>query len=451
MHSELQTGNFELATGLCIPDLTTMEDSVSFLFSTGRRLLEKDGVSEEFKESLWSRESIDPAMLRVPVVILIFIALWSVNLLLLDRCNVSYHGVLQIKNSPIVFAFWVSLLGGIIYLVNYICCFEMVGFNTEFTMSMYYFVILLSIFIVNNSCFDLVCGVCIPQGIVDSMNINENKNSFMRLLRMIFIPNNMISFPEIVLADAMTSMSKVFKDVGITIIAIYSSVTNTPIITYHNEGMILIALLAALPFAIRVRQCSIQYLGCNDSLGRIPIMLNIIKYCTAFPPIFIACMATLGYYHPYLPFLTSVLTAVNSLYSFTWDIMMDWGLLQISLKEGKLVTRSQSYFPTLLYYCVSVSNLILRFAWASNIYIPYFQQMEPHHLVFMLEVVEVIRRAVWNIFRIEWEIINNDREKDTLEEKERDKQARIRTRTGSSGQGTLNGENMHGSGGVMSP
>jgi len=60
----------------------------------------------------------------------------------------------------------------------------------------------------------------------------------------------------------------------------------------HDNAMILIALLASLPFWLRVRQCWVQYDGCNDSISRIPIVLNMIKYTTAFPPIWITGIST---------------------------------------------------------------------------------------------------------------------------------------------------------------
>ena len=34
-----------------------------------------------------------------------------------------------------------------------------------------------------------------------------------------------------------------------------------------------------------------------------------------------------------------------------------------------------------------------------------FATLHPSHLILFIEVAEVFRRAMWNIFRIEWEII----------------------------------------------
>ena len=188
---------------------------------------------------------------------------------------------------------------------------------------------------------------------------------------------------------------------------------------------------------------------------------------SAFPPIWLAAAATLGFYHPNLPTFIMLTTAVNSLYRFIWDICMDWGLLWYSLRDGKCGVRSRFLYPLIAYLLVSVFNLTLRFAWAANQFpsLLLMAGIDASSLVFVLELLEVrvlfyfsclrclslslsiyyclsalsdtswhvsnhhlplnqssidtiltlliitkqvLRRAVWNMFRIEWEIINTE-------------------------------------------
>lgn len=77
----------------------------------------------------------------------------------------------------------------------------------------------------------------------------ENRSTFYRLVTLMFFPQNTITFPEVLLADAFCSLSKVLKDVGITIVAVYSYTYGTSVVTHHDNAMILIALLSSLPFA----------------------------------------------------------------------------------------------------------------------------------------------------------------------------------------------------------
>ena len=76
----------------------------------------------------------------------------------------------------------------------------------------------------------------------------DTRSSFFRLLRTCFFPGTSVTFPEVLLADAMTSISKALKDLGVTIVAVYAQTSSTPVVNYHTEGMILVALLASLPF-----------------------------------------------------------------------------------------------------------------------------------------------------------------------------------------------------------
>jgi hypothetical protein len=68
---------------------------------------------------------------------------------------------------------------------------------------------------------------------------------------------------------------------------------------------------------VRVRQCWVQLDNAPDMLAKLPISLNIIKYLSAFPPIWLAAVASLGYFHPDLPMITAVFATINSLYSYS--------------------------------------------------------------------------------------------------------------------------------------
>lgn len=168
-------------------------------------------------------------------------------------------------------------------------------------------------------------------------------------------------------------------------------------------------------FSLRIRQCLVQYYSVTDLSLRIPITLNIIKYCSSFPPIWLAALASLGYFHPSLPTLTALMATINSIYSFLWDIIMDWGLLSLySPSPPNIVPpspgsfRPRTIFSFPLHLFVSCLNLVLRFSWAAN-RVQGLSSLPPSQLVLIIELAEVFRRGVWNIFRIEWEINQQER------------------------------------------
>jgi hypothetical protein len=52
----------------------------------------------------------------------------------------------------------------------------------------------------------------------------------------------------------------------------------------------------------------------------------------------------------------------STLYSYTWDITMDWGLLR-GTKPGHRLLRDRLKYPKYLYYFSAITNFFLRFAW----------------------------------------------------------------------------------------
>ena len=76
--------------------------------SSGRSLIgstvEKVGstaatIVPKWKESLWDVSSTEPAMLRVPIVVLTFIILFALDVIILDRFKLQYHNVMSIKSG----------------------------------------------------------------------------------------------------------------------------------------------------------------------------------------------------------------------------------------------------------------------------------------------------------------------------------------------------------------
>lgn len=73
---------------------------------------------------------------------------------------------------------------------------------------------------------------------------------------------------------------------------------------------------------VRIKQCSVQYFGSSDPTIKFQVFLNIMKYFSAFPPIWIAAIASLGYFHPNLPTITAVMATINSLYGFLVSLLI---------------------------------------------------------------------------------------------------------------------------------
>ena len=88
-----------------------MEEYLYPIFSTdydSKRVLETRHLAGEninaipkWKQSLWDNNSIEPAMLRVPIVLLAFVFLWGINVVILDKFKLPYQSAMSIKSGNV--------------------------------------------------------------------------------------------------------------------------------------------------------------------------------------------------------------------------------------------------------------------------------------------------------------------------------------------------------------
>jgi len=57
-----------------------------------------------------------------------------------------------------------------------------------------------------------------------------------------------------------------------------------------------------------------------------------------------------------------IISIFSTLYSYSWDLYMDWGLLR-SREKGKMFLRPKLFYPTWFYYYAIISNFIMRMFW----------------------------------------------------------------------------------------
>nr|VZH94614.1 unnamed protein product [Spirometra erinaceieuropaei] len=149
-------------------------------------------------------------------------------------------------------------------------------------------------------------------------------------------------------------------------------------------------VLRSLPAWFRFAQCIRRYhdLAVKDPS---PHLYNAAKYSTVF---FVATFSTWAELNPksgvfaYNPFTITMMvisSILNASYTFSWDIIVDWGLLDFKAKDNpglrdELVYRFRAY-----YYCAIFEDMIIRFSWTLT---ALFQYTYP-------DVVEVVRTVVY--------------------------------------------------------
>lgn len=244
------------------------------------------------------------------------------------------------------------------------------------------------------------------------------------ILEVITAPLKSPTFFTIYIGDVLTSMVRVFQDIAWAFGFILSGdflisedhLNEDKIHAWEHSlwyKNILIPLLCLLPLWMRFNQCLRRYL---DSGVRKQNLLNAYKYAMA------QTVTLFGAFHPlYLmhnqgdvsakasslfQLFWMALFVASSLYSFTWDVFMDWGLgrPQYGFLGPRLMYPFRSY-----YYAVIAADLVLRSMWVLSLIPPNSgAKFElPAYLTAVSMALELFRRMIWGFFRLENEHRNN--------------------------------------------
>lgn len=98
---------------------------------------------------------------------------------------------------------------------------------------------------------------------------------------------------------------------------------------------------------------------------------------------------------------------VGSTYTYTWDIKMDWGLFDQKAPKEYRFLREELVYPVKYYYVAIVQDLLLRFGWTLNLSLTEVGAIPPDLITLVLAPCEIIRRFLWNFYRLENEHLNN--------------------------------------------
>lgn len=256
-------------------------------------------------------------------------------------------------------------------------------------------------------------------------------------------------FGDIILADVLTSYSKIIADLFIVFCMFFSkeSISATAKPNRACGGQYLIPIITAVPYLIRLRQCLTEFwraqsAGNLDSGSR--HLANALKYTTGLPVIAFSALHNsfsinsnkesigLTKESTYYCWLTAIF--INSSYSFYWDVARDWDLaLFPALYEclysiGRSRFSSQFHIPRLrkipyfglrsslllpspdIYYLAIILDFFLRFSWLIKLNPSLVQFAESESGITLLEFAEVGRRWIWIFLRSDAEWVRQHEE-----------------------------------------
>ena len=237
-----------------------------------------------------------------------------------------------------------------------------------------------------------------------------------------------IPFIDVFFADACCSLSKVFFDWGMLWHLAWHYPEPVPM---ELHSIIIPSVAASLPYLIRARQCLVMYTigAMKTDAKKYQHLLNAIKYSTSLWPLVVSAYQktiTSEKEKAALETFLIILLAINSTYSLAWDIIMDWGMMQNGLCIGDshsscahAVLRPKLRFGAPTSIGILLIDIILRYSWLLRF---WENDLFPNADIYILctQFLEAIRRSLWNLLRVEWEHIkqNKGKEEETTDDVE---------------------------------
>mmetsp|Transcript_54553 Transcript_54553/g.119368 ORF Transcript_54553/g.119368 Transcript_54553/m.119368 type:complete len:681 (-) Transcript_54553:592-2634(-) len=353
------------------------------------------------------------------VVFSILLALWCMGAVArtCDKFDINYMFILNVdprcRVTPQYFfsraaaltTLWILIFG--MYVVDY--KWEILppiwskdGFNRRSSVHFVFYPLALLIV--------TFCGMAWPSRICRT----RYKISVMNALwRTVCAPFHQVDFLDNIVGDVLTSLAKPLQDVpaAVCYLMTHHPQTVDEVQQFVLMGdtcprsthLIVLPIISGLPYLFRAMQCVRRY----QDTGEFRNLWNFGKYLASLSVVIVSSLDRQS--------LAAIMTVslIATVYAGMWDIRLDWGL---SLRDLFSLTKSEDpesqgrHFPRRTYLCCAVFDLAARSTWVLTL-MPI--GVISHNivgrviLVSVISSIEIIRRSVWAVIRIENEQVAN--------------------------------------------
>jgi len=222
----------------------------------------------------------------------------------------------------------------------------------------------------------------------------------------VFSPITATHFAHWFISDIMTSVPRMFSDFQYTMCFYFTKDFLRHDFEYcTNNVAVAFPVVSVFPLWVRFWQCMRRFYYTMD----LEHAGNAGKYlCSLVTHVFGALHPAFANYSPEWSFgrgLWFVSFLIATCYLFYWDVAKDWGLGCKNRKTYFL--RNRIIFPPPLYFLVILLDAIGRFCWAWTMTTWTIPHLNPQFNASIFAYVELFRRAMWGIFRMENEHLSN--------------------------------------------
>ncbi|PKI75492.1 hypothetical protein CRG98_004162 [Punica granatum] len=222
------------------------------------------------------------------------------------------------------------------------------------------------------------------------------------IFRCICAPLYKVTMPNSILADNLTSQVSAFRCIELYI-CYYCLGEYSERQRCHSHGAydVFYFVAGVIPFWMIFLQCLRSLWEDRDAKHA----FNCLKYFVTIVAVLMRTVSELRSREVWivLGLVSSSLVVIMNTF---WDVVVDWGLLRRHsrnsyLRDRLLVPHKSVYFAAL------VLDIVLRIAWMQLVLefsLPALQEMAASTT---LSCLEIVRRGIWNFFRLENEQVNN--------------------------------------------
>ncbi|KND02878.1 uncharacterized protein SPPG_01959 [Spizellomyces punctatus DAOM BR117] len=210
-----------------------------------------------------------------------------------------------------------------------------------------------------------------------------------------------VQFRDFFITDLLSSMTYMFVSMQILVCTTFHQFDRLADHCEFSHSWV-VPFITAIPATWRLLQCLRRY---YDNRLVHPHLTNAVKYCLSLSVVFISAAARIN--GSTVARVFWILSAIfASMYAYAWDVLYDWGLLQKN-KYHKYLRKVIVYPPWLYMTSIGV-NFLLRLSWVFLLSPNNWGVFnDARILIYVQALLELFRRFMWSIIRMENEHTNN--------------------------------------------
>ncbi|XP_042060255.1 phosphate transporter PHO1 homolog 9-like isoform X2 [Salvia splendens] len=227
-------------------------------------------------------------------------------------------------------------------------------------------------------------------------------------LHCIFAPLYKVTFIDFFMADQMTSQIQAIRSLQYYICYYvwgdFRKRSNE--CTNSSTYKFLYIAVAVIPFWLRLLQCLRRVFEEKSTMQG----LNGLKYFSTVVALVMRSLYDItvqnGNASAFWRTMAAATSGITTIYNTYWDIVVDWGLLQKKAKNRWL--RDKLLISNKAVYVVAiVVNILLRLVWMQLVLDFNLPFLHRNAMIAVIACLEILRRGIWNFFRLEHEHFNN--------------------------------------------